>query len=82
MFRQLRKLNLVQPYSSAANFLLCKVTRGEAGMIQRHLQNQGILVKAISDRWLRNHLRIGVGRSEDTNALLAGLKQLAAEPYL
>ncbi len=82
LFRQLRKLNLLQPYPSSANFLLCEMRRGEAHMVQRHLQEDGILVKAISDRWLPNHLRIGVGRPEDTNALIAGLKKLAAQPYL
>ncbi|HYP39183.1 MAG TPA: histidinol-phosphate transaminase [Chloroflexia bacterium] len=82
MYRQLRKLNLLQPYPSAAPFLMCRMTRGEAGMIQRHLQDGGILVKAISDRWLSNHLRIGVGRPEDTNALVAALKKLAGQPHL
>jgi histidinol-phosphate aminotransferase len=82
LYRQLRKLNLLQPYPSAAPFLLCAVTRGQASMVQRHLQDDGILVKAISDRWLDNHLRIAVGRPEDTNALMASLKTLAAEPYL
>ncbi|MEO8287426.1 MAG: histidinol-phosphate transaminase [Chloroflexota bacterium] len=82
MYRQLRKLNLLQPYPSGANFLLCKVTRGQASMIQRHLQDDGILVKAIADRWLPNHLRIGVGRADDTNALIASLKKLASQPFL
>jgi histidinol-phosphate aminotransferase len=82
MYRQLRKLNLLQPYPSGANFLLCQVTRGQAPMIQRHLQEDGILVKPITDRWLPNHLRIGVGRPHDTNALIASLKKLAAQPVL
>jgi histidinol-phosphate aminotransferase len=82
LYRQLRKLNLLQPYPSSANFLLCEVTRGEAGMVQRHLQDDGILVKAITDRWLHNHLRITAGRPEDTNLLMTSLKKLAQEPYL
>jgi histidinol-phosphate aminotransferase len=77
LFRQLRKLNLVQPYASAGNFILCHVTRGNAGYIQRYLQDRGILVKALTDRWLSNHLRIGVGKPEDTNALIAALRELA-----
>ncbi len=79
LFRQLRKLNLVQPYSSGANFMLCSVLRGQALMIQRHLQEDGILVKSIADRWLPNHLRIGVGRPDDTSALIAALKKLAGQ---
>lgn len=82
LYRQLRKLNLLQPYPSATNFLLCRMTRGDAQMVQRQLQDEGILVKAISDRWLENHLRIGVGRPEDTNTLIVSLKKLAAEPFL
>lgn len=82
LYRQLRKLNIVQPLPSSANFLLCEVSRGEAGMIQRYLQDNGILVKAINDRWLKNYLRIGVGRPEDTNLLIANLKTLAQQPYL
>jgi histidinol-phosphate aminotransferase len=82
MYRQLRKLNMVQPYPSSANFLLCEVTRGEAQAVQRHLQDDGILVKLLTDRRLANHLRIGVGRPEHTNALIASLKKLAAQPYL
>jgi histidinol-phosphate aminotransferase len=82
LYRQLRKLNLLQPYPSSANFILCQVTRGDATTIQRALQDDGILVKAISDRWLENHLRIGVGRPEDTNSVVASLKKLAQQPYL
>ena len=82
LYRQLRKLNLVQPYQSETNFLLCQVTRGDAAQIQRHLQDDGILVKTIADRWLTNHLRIGVGRPEDTNAVYASLRTLAQEPHL
>ncbi|HUP27602.1 MAG TPA: histidinol-phosphate transaminase [Chloroflexia bacterium] len=82
LYRQLRKLNLLTPIPSAAPFLLCTVTRGSAQKLQHTLQDNGILVKALSDRWLANHLRIGVGLPEDTNALIASLKKLAAEPNL
>lgn len=82
LYRQLRKLNLLQPYASAAPFLLCRMTRGNAEMAQRHLQGDGILVKSISDRWLANHLRIGVGLPEDTNRLIASLRVLAGNPDL
>jgi histidinol-phosphate aminotransferase len=82
MYRQLRKLNLLQPYSSAAPFLLCRMTRGTSHLVQRHLQDDGILVKSISDRWLANHLRIGIGLPEDTNRLMSSLKTLAGNPEL
>jgi histidinol-phosphate/aromatic aminotransferase/cobyric acid decarboxylase-like protein len=60
------------------------MTRGEASKVQRHLQDDGILVKALTGSAahsgsLPNHLRIGVGRPEDTNALIASLKKLASQ---
>ena len=67
------------PVDSAADRA---ATRGQSSTVQRKLQSDGILVKSISDRWLANHVRIGVGKPEDTNALLASLKELAAEPHL
>jgi histidinol-phosphate/aromatic aminotransferase/cobyric acid decarboxylase-like protein len=53
--------------------------RGQAVTIQKHLQEDGILIKSIADRWLPNHLRVGVGKSDDTSALLAALKKLAGQ---
>jgi histidinol-phosphate aminotransferase len=79
LYRQLRKLNLTQPYSSGANFMLCSVLRGQASTIQKHLQEDGILVKPIADKWLPNHLRIGVGKPDDTSALIASLRKLAGQ---
>ena len=58
------------------------MTRGDAGMLQRHLQDDGKTGQAITDRWLQNHLRIGVAPPQDTNLLMTSLKKLAQEPYL
>jgi histidinol-phosphate aminotransferase len=80
MFRSLRKLNLLQPYTSEANFLLCAMTRGNAAAIRDHLaDNDGIIVRAISTPLLPNHLRISVGRPQDTEALMRGLLRIAEQ---
>src|SRR5262249_9590171 len=82
LFRQLRKLNLLDPLPSEAPFLLCAVRRGTAGRIAAALAEQGILVKPITTAALPNHLRISVGRPEDTDALFQALLKLAEQAVI
>jgi len=80
LWRSLRKLNLLQPHPSEANFLLCTMSRGNAAAIRDHLaDHDGIIVRAISTPELPNHLRISVGRPQDTDALLRGLLRIAEQ---
>jgi histidinol-phosphate aminotransferase len=79
LFRQLRKLNFLQPYPSQANFILCQIVRGDAFGIKKQLERQGILVKYLNHPDLPNHLRITVGRPEDTDALMKSLLAMAEE---
>ncbi|HET8631677.1 MAG TPA: aminotransferase class I/II-fold pyridoxal phosphate-dependent enzyme [Thermomicrobiales bacterium] len=75
LFRQLRKLNLLQPLPSQGNFLLCRVLRGEGRALRDRLADLGILVHW--DGALPDHLRISVGRPEDTDVLLKALVTIA-----
>jgi histidinol-phosphate aminotransferase len=81
LYRQLRKLNLIQPLALAdAHFLLCQVTRGHALALRDFLADQaGIIVRAYTTPPLTNHLRISVGRPEHTDALIAALLRLAEQ---
>jgi histidinol-phosphate aminotransferase len=79
LYRALRKLNFLQPFPSHGNFILCKVTRGDAHDVYRRLRSQGILVRSYRDRWLRDYIRISVGRPEDTTVLLAALRDMVEE---
>jgi histidinol-phosphate aminotransferase len=79
LYRQLRKLNFLQPYPSQANFILCKVVRGDAFQIKKRLERQGIFIKYLTDPELPNHLRISVGRPEDTDTLTRSLLAMAEE---
>jgi histidinol-phosphate aminotransferase len=76
LFRSLRKLNFLQPYPSQGNYILCKVTRGDAHEIQRRLARRGILVRHYGSPDLREFLRITVGRPEETDALMGALRDL------
>ena len=79
LYRALRKLNFLQPFPSLGNYILCRITRGDAHMIQRRLARLGILVRHYSSPDLRDYLRISVGKPEETDVLIAALHALAEE---
>ena len=79
LFRALRKLNFLEAYPSQGNYILCRVTRGDAHAIQRRLRRQGILIRAYGSPDLRDYLRISVGRPEDTDRLMAALLAMVEE---
>lgn len=79
LYRALRKFNFLQPYPSQGNFILCKVTRGDAHDVHRRLYQQGILVRRYGTPDLRGYLRVTVGKPEETDALVAALHAMVEE---
>jgi histidinol-phosphate aminotransferase len=73
LYRKLRKLQIVRPHESEANFLLCRVDLGEARGLKEALEAEGIFIRHYSSPDLRDYVRISVGRPEDTDALVAAL---------
>lgn len=76
LYRRLRKLNLLQPYPSEGNYLLCRVLRGEAAELRARLAELGIMVRGYGGE-LADYLRISVGRPEDTDTLIKALLAIA-----
>ena len=64
---------------SRANFLLCRLDGVPAREVQARLLERGIIVRYFDTPLLENHLRITVGRPEQTDALLAALREVVAE---
>jgi len=77
LYRNLRKLNLLQPYPSQGNFILCRVIHGEAARLRGRLAELGIMVRGYEGE-LAGFLRISVGRPEDTDTLMKALLSIAA----
>jgi histidinol-phosphate aminotransferase len=77
MFRQLRKLNYLEPYPSQANFILCKITRGNAVQVRQELQKDAVFVRYYNTSLLRDFIRISVGKPEDTDVLMASLLRIS-----
>ena len=63
---------------SQANFLLATVPGGHGKAAYMGLKEQGILVRFFDKPGLHDKLRITVGTSQENNALLGGIKALAA----
>ena len=76
LFGELNKLSWLKPFPSQANFIFCSVLNGEAGELQRKLQNKGILVRHFDQPLLRNSIRISVGKPEHTDTLIKKLREL------
>ena len=77
----------LRPYPSQANFILCQagkparpqgptVVGRDAPGLKLALEQEGILIRYFDQPGLRDHVRISVGRPEQTDALIATLRRL------
>ena len=79
LFNQLKELEWLKPFPSEANFILCSVPNGKASDLQQRLQDKGILVRYFNKPFLKDCIRISVGRPEHTDALIKALRELGGE---
>lgn len=78
LHRRLKTLDYLSPYASVANYVLCKVTRGDAHDVHQRLADRGIMIRKYGDSRLRDCLRISVGKPEDTDRLMTALQTIGA----
>jgi histidinol-phosphate aminotransferase len=79
LFSELKKLRLLTPYPSQANFILCSVRDGRAAELWQRLKSRGIMVRYFDTPLLRNSIRISVGKPEHTDALIRALRDIEEE---
>jgi len=79
LFTELQKLKWLKPFPSRANFIFCSVLSGKASDLQQKLQNRGILVRYFDIPFLKDSLRISVGKPEHTDALIKTLQEIGEE---
>jgi histidinol-phosphate aminotransferase len=70
---ELGRCSFLQPISSHANFVLCRVVGRDARELKEALAQQGILVRYYAKPGLENMIRVSAGRPEDTDRLLAAV---------
>jgi histidinol-phosphate aminotransferase len=75
---ELAKLPGFEVSPSSANFLLCRLNGVSARDVHARLIQRGVLVRYFDTPLLQNHLRISAGRPDQTDALLAALREIIA----
>lgn len=77
LFTALQGISYVKPYPTLSNFILCRVTGRDAAELKARLAEEyGIFIRYFNKPGLRDHIRISVGRPQDTDALISALKKL------
>jgi histidinol-phosphate aminotransferase len=79
LFKQLQKVPFLHPHPSQANFILCQVNQPfSAYQLKKSLMDKGILVRYYDTPYLRNFIRISVGKPEQSEILLTTLSDLSS----
>lgn len=78
LVRTLRKLNMVRPCPSSANFVLTRIERGQRDQIVRDLGQSGIWVHQPRQPELARFIRISATRPDHTDELKRALIEIAA----
>jgi histidinol-phosphate aminotransferase len=76
LMAKLSEMEWLQVYPSQANFMLCRVLKGQARAIYKGLREKGIFVRYFDTLQLKDCLRVSVGRPEHTDMLVATLNQM------
>lgn len=61
---------------SASNFILCRLGAVEAREVYERLLQRGIMVRYYDNPLLKNHIRVSVGKPEQTDALVLALREI------
>ncbi len=78
LFEALEEVPFLKPYPTCSNFILCQVIGMDAAELKRRLAEQyGIFVRYFNKPGLHDHIRISVGRPQDTDALLEALRAMS-----
>lgn len=73
----LSEIPYLQPYPTQSNFILCRVIERDAAELKSKLAAEhGVFIRYFDKPGLRDHIRISVGRPQDTEVLLDALRKL------
>jgi histidinol-phosphate aminotransferase len=77
LFSALQEIPFLKPYPTQSNFILCQVIGRDAAELKTKLaQEYGVFVRYFNKPGLRDHIRISVGRPQDTDSLLKSLQAM------
>ncbi|MSQ42122.1 MAG: aminotransferase class I/II-fold pyridoxal phosphate-dependent enzyme, partial [Dehalococcoidia bacterium] len=75
----LRDTGWIEPAPSEANFVLCRLLRGDGAAVREALRRRGVFVRYFDGERLRRHIRISAGTPQDTDRLLEALRAVERE---
>jgi histidinol-phosphate aminotransferase len=76
LFSALQEISYLKPYPTRSNFILCRVQGRDAAELKSRLaEEHGIFIRYFNKPRLRDHIRISVGRPQDTDALVDALRK-------
>jgi len=77
LFTALQEIPYLRPYPTQSNFILCQVIERDAVELKSRLaQEYGIFIRYFNKPGLQDHVRISVGRPQDTDQLMEALNGL------
>jgi histidinol-phosphate aminotransferase len=77
LFQCLQEIPYLKPYPTKSNFILCQVIGKDAAELKSQLaQEHAIFIRYFNKQGLRDHIRISVGRPQDTETLIKALREL------
>ena len=76
LYSALAGFPFLEPYPSAANFILVRVVGRDAADLKARLAGRGILIRYFDTPRLRDHIRISVGTASEIAVLLDALAAL------
>ncbi len=79
LYARLQDVPALRPYPSRSNFILCRVEGLSSLEVKRGLERRGILVRYYDKPGLDRCIRLSVGRPEQNDAVIAGLRQVITE---
>ena len=73
----LTEIPYLKPYPTQSNFILCQVNGCDAAELKAKLaQEFGVFIRYFNKPGLRDHIRISVGRTGDTDVLIDALRKI------
>ena len=78
LLQQMKEINQIQCFDSAANFILFRTQSGEADRIYEALKDAGVLIRNLSSQGglLADCLRVTIGRPDENLAFINALREI------
>lgn len=76
LYDLLKGVPFLEPYPSHSNFILCAVKSGmDAKKLKEDLAKMGVMIRHYDKKELKGYVRISVGKPEQTDVLMEGLRR-------